>query len=133
MVDEQRLPSGDDLIGEIERFLREGGTERPALAWLREYLESGDLLQYTDVVGGCFTPVVFSVRGASVRLTGSGLGCTDWPTCEEGRLAHQPDAVFLRDAGTRVVGRHDRLEVLQQVQRLQGFRADRPRMAQGFR
>jgi hypothetical protein len=27
LVDEQRLPSGDDLIGEIERFLREGGTE----------------------------------------------------------------------------------------------------------
>jgi hypothetical protein len=27
MVDEQRLPSGDELIGEIERFLREGGTE----------------------------------------------------------------------------------------------------------
>jgi hypothetical protein len=27
MVDEERLPSGDDLIGEIERFLREGGSE----------------------------------------------------------------------------------------------------------
>ncbi len=27
MVDEQRLPSGDELIDEIERFLREGGTE----------------------------------------------------------------------------------------------------------
>lgn len=27
------------------------------------------------------------VSGAAVRLTGSGLGCTDWPTCEEGRLA----------------------------------------------
>ena len=27
MVDEQRLPSGDELIGEIERFLREGGSE----------------------------------------------------------------------------------------------------------
>jgi len=27
MVDEERLPSGDDLITEIERFLREGGTE----------------------------------------------------------------------------------------------------------
>jgi hypothetical protein len=27
MVDEQRRPSGDDLIGEIERFLREGGRE----------------------------------------------------------------------------------------------------------
>ena len=24
MVDEQRLPSGDELISEIERFLREG-------------------------------------------------------------------------------------------------------------
>jgi hypothetical protein len=27
MVDEERLPSGDELISEIERFLREGGTE----------------------------------------------------------------------------------------------------------
>jgi hypothetical protein len=27
MVDEERLPSGDELITEIERFLREGGTE----------------------------------------------------------------------------------------------------------
>ncbi|MBA2700781.1 MAG: PAC2 family protein [Chloroflexi bacterium] len=27
MVDEQRLPSGEELISEIERFLREGGTE----------------------------------------------------------------------------------------------------------
>jgi hypothetical protein len=27
MVDESRLPSGDELITEIERFLREGGTE----------------------------------------------------------------------------------------------------------
>ena len=27
------------------------------------------------------------VTGAVVRLTGSGLGCSDWPNCEEGRLA----------------------------------------------
>ena len=27
------------------------------------------------------------VTGAVVRLTGSGLGCSDWPTCEEGQLA----------------------------------------------
>ena len=26
------------------------------------------------------------VTGAGVRLTGSGLGCTDWPTCEQGSL-----------------------------------------------
>jgi heme a synthase len=30
---------------------------------------------------------VIVVSGASVRLTESGLGCTDWPTCEQGRLA----------------------------------------------
>lgn len=27
------------------------------------------------------------VTGAAVRLTGSGLGCSDWPTCEQGQLA----------------------------------------------
>ena len=26
------------------------------------------------------------VTGAAVRLTGSGLGCSDWPNCEQGRL-----------------------------------------------
>ena len=26
------------------------------------------------------------ITGAAVRLTGSGLGCTDWPNCEQGRL-----------------------------------------------
>jgi cytochrome c oxidase assembly protein subunit 15 len=30
--------------------------------------------------------VLIVVTGAAVRLTGSGLGCTDWPTCEEGKL-----------------------------------------------
>ena len=28
MVDEERLPSGDDLITEIEQFLRNRGTEQ---------------------------------------------------------------------------------------------------------
>jgi heme a synthase len=30
---------------------------------------------------------VIVVSGAAVRLTESGLGCPDWPTCEQGRLA----------------------------------------------
>lgn len=30
--------------------------------------------------------VFIIVTGAAVRLTGSGLGCSDWPTCEENRL-----------------------------------------------
>ena len=29
---------------------------------------------------------VIVVSGGAVRLTGSGLGCTDWPTCENDRL-----------------------------------------------
>jgi cytochrome c oxidase assembly protein subunit 15 len=34
---------------------------------------------------------VIIVTGATVRLTGSGLGCSDWPTCEDGQLAAQID------------------------------------------
>lgn len=30
--------------------------------------------------------VFIVVTGAAVRLTGSGLGCTDWPTCEQNQL-----------------------------------------------
>lgn len=33
------------------------------------------------------------VTGAAVRLTGSGLGCTDWPTCEEGQFFAELDNV----------------------------------------
>jgi cytochrome c oxidase assembly protein subunit 15 len=34
---------------------------------------------------------VIVVTGATVRLTGSGLGCTDWPNCSAGRLT--PDRI----------------------------------------
>ncbi|MCU1484497.1 MAG: uncharacterized protein JWN67_1243 [Actinomycetia bacterium] len=34
---------------------------------------------------------VIVVTGATVRLTGSGLGCTDWPNCSAGRLT--PDKI----------------------------------------
>ena len=30
--------------------------------------------------------IVIIVTGAAVRLTGSGLGCPDWPTCQENRI-----------------------------------------------
>ncbi|MDQ1426475.1 MAG: heme a synthase [Acidimicrobiaceae bacterium] len=30
--------------------------------------------------------VIIVVSGAAVRLTNSGLGCTDWPTCEQGHV-----------------------------------------------
>ncbi len=32
------------------------------------------------------TLVFIVVSGAGVRLSGSGLGCSDWPTCEKGQL-----------------------------------------------
>ena len=34
---------------------------------------------------------VIIVTGATVRLTGSGLGCSDWPNCERGQLTAQLD------------------------------------------
>jgi len=38
----------------------------------------------TLVALGCLTAIV--VSGGAVRLTGSGLGCPDWPNCDDGRL-----------------------------------------------
>ncbi|MEZ5143074.1 MAG: COX15/CtaA family protein [Acidimicrobiales bacterium] len=32
------------------------------------------------------TLVFIVISGGAVRLTGSGLGCSDWPTCEQGQL-----------------------------------------------
>jgi heme a synthase len=37
--------------------------------------------------------VAIVVTGATVRLTGSGLGCTDWPQCEEGQFFAEVDNV----------------------------------------
>ena len=47
------------------------------------------------------------VTGASVRLTGSGLGCSDWPLCEAGRpvapLAFHPLVEFINRLITGLV------------------------------
>lgn len=40
-------------------------------------------LRITQVALGALCAII--VTGAAVRLTGSGLGCTDWPLCEEGQ------------------------------------------------
>lgn len=36
---------------------------------------------------------IIVITGASVRLTGSGLGCSDWPNCEEDTLVAEIDNV----------------------------------------
>ncbi|MEY2426831.1 MAG: heme a synthase, partial [Actinomycetota bacterium] len=35
---------------------------------------------------------IIVVTGAAVRLTGSGLGCSDWPNCEPAQLAPKVNA-----------------------------------------
>ncbi|HUR76514.1 MAG TPA: COX15/CtaA family protein [Acidimicrobiales bacterium] len=42
------------------------------------------------------------VTGAAVRLTGSGLGCTDWPNCEEGKLVSPLELHPMIEFGNRV-------------------------------
>ena len=43
------------------------------------------------------------VTGASVRLTGSGLGCSDWPTCEDNRLQPPADSHAIIEFVNRVI------------------------------
>ena len=46
------------------------------------------------------------VSGGAVRVTGSGLGCPDWPTCEDGRLVAE---LFEESAGHRTIENVNRL------------------------
>ena len=43
------------------------------------------------------------VSGAAVRLTGSGLGCSDWPNCEPGQLIPAADIHAWVEFGNRLV------------------------------
>ena len=70
-----------------------------------------------DVVGPRITPRTFHrvtrfalwslvaivITGASVRLTGSGLGCSDWPNCEPGQLVPESDFHGWVEFGNRLV------------------------------
>ena len=47
------------------------------------------------------------VTGGAVRVTGSGLGCPDWPTCEDGRLV--ADQLFEESTGHRTIENVNRL------------------------
>jgi cytochrome c oxidase assembly protein subunit 15 len=45
---------------------------------------------------------IIVVTGAAVRLTGSGLGCSDWPNCEQGKLVAPLDYHPLIEFGNRM-------------------------------
>ena len=47
--------------------------------------------------------MVITVTGAVVRLTGSGLGCTDWPTCDTNTELDAPGFHAAIEFGNRVV------------------------------
>ncbi|MFZ2491508.1 MAG: BamA/TamA family outer membrane protein [Thermoanaerobaculia bacterium] len=63
---------------------REGNTSAPDPTNFAAYniysldLETGDLLQYTDVIGGCFTPSVFTGASNRERLVFSSYYKGDW-------------------------------------------------------
>ena len=46
--------------------------------------------------------MIITVTGAAVRLTGSGLGCTDWPTCEVNDELDEPGFHSAIEYGNRV-------------------------------
>lgn len=49
--------------------------------------------------------VVIIATGGTVRLTGSGLGCTDWPLCTPGSLVPTPEQSYhaLIEFGNRTI------------------------------
>ena len=49
----------------------------------------------------CVSAIVLT--GAAVRVTGSGLGCTDWPTCSRGHLTPPLQFHSLIEFGNRMV------------------------------
>ena len=67
-----------------DRARLDGGTPPPDALNFAAYniysldLESGDLLQFTDVVGGCFTPVVFTGANNRERLVFSSYYKGQW-------------------------------------------------------
>ena len=46
--------------------------------------------------------VAIVITGASVRLTGSGLGCSDWPNCEEDRFVASLEYHAIIEFGNRL-------------------------------
>src|SRR5918999_4516428 len=59
--------------------MEERATDRSAV-WLRRLALAAVVIN-----------VVIVVTGGAVRLTGSGLGCPEWPTCEAGRVLPSAD------------------------------------------
>jgi Tol biopolymer transport system component len=71
----RNIEKAAEILQEAEdKAKRQGDTPKADLTNFAAYniyslnLENGDLLQYTDVVGGCFTPVVFTGQNNRERM-----------------------------------------------------------------
>src|SRR3954453_10529890 len=70
---------------------------------MRERLEIGPRPYFliSAVALGALTLIVFT--GAAVRVTGSGLGCPDWPNCTAGRLVAEGQTHALIEFANRML------------------------------
>jgi cytochrome c oxidase assembly protein subunit 15 len=68
----------------------------------RRYSVSPSLSHHLDVVALVGTALIV-VTGAAVRLTGSGLGCANWPECSSGHLTPALQFHGLVEFGNRLV------------------------------
>lgn len=97
---------------------------------------SPDAYRRITLVALCFLGAII-VTGAAVRLTGSGMGCPTWPSCEDGSLAprgatgHHGWIEFLNRLVTGVVSAAVVLAVLG-AHRRRPYRRDLTRWAWGL-
>lgn len=60
--------------------------------------------RYRSITGTALVAlVVIVITGAAVRLTGSGLGCSDWPTCEQDQLIADLEAHAMIEFVNRLI------------------------------
>ena len=52
--------------------------------------------------GALWSLTIIVISGAAVRLTGSGLGCSDWPNCEEDQFVASLEFHALTEFGNRL-------------------------------
>ena len=86
---------------------RPGPGERPRYAWpecrdRRTPTVSPSLSHRLNVLALVLTALIV-VTGGAVRLTGSGLGCSDWPDCSAGHLTPAVQFHSLVEFGNRLV------------------------------
>ena len=69
-----------------DRSIRGGAPARTPLGWLAARVCLGRPALRSASLASVIAAILIIVGGGVVRVTGSGLGCPDWPTCIDGSL-----------------------------------------------